>query len=122
MHSPRFRLNARMALIGCVASVAASSATAQRVTLPQVSPHARVMQTIGLTEVSIDYHRPAVRGRDIWGGVVPYEQVWRAGANDNTTISFSHPVRIEGKELPAGSYGLHMIPTPKAWTVIFSKN
>ncbi len=90
--------------------------------LPQSSPRAATEQTLGVTEVRVDYHRPAVRGRTLWGGIVPYDQVWRAGANDNTTISFSTPVSIEGRLLPAGTYGLHMIPTQSAWTIAFSNN
>jgi Tfp pilus assembly protein PilF len=87
---------------------------------PEESPHATVHQTIGLTKVSIDYHRPAVQGRQVWGKLVPYGEVWRAGANQNTTITFSTDVKIGGKPLRAGTYGLHMIPTQKDWTVIFS--
>src|SRR5215471_2050374 len=104
------------------AMVAASAATLAQtpLTLPQASPPATVSQTIGLTEIDITYHRPAVNGRKIWGGLVPYGEVWRAGANENTTITFSSPVKIGGKPLAAGTYGLHMIPTTKQWTVIFS--
>jgi tetratricopeptide (TPR) repeat protein len=90
--------------------------------LPRRSPHSVVTQRVGITEISIDYHRPAVNGREIWGGLVPYGAVWRAGANDNTTITFSNAVKIEGKDLSAGTYGLHMIPTEDKWTVIFSTN
>lgn len=90
--------------------------------LPQPSPEATVSQTIGITKITINYHRPGVKNRKVWGNLVPYGQVWRAGANENTTISFSHPVKIEGKELPAGTYGLHTIPTEGEWTIIFSKN
>ena len=90
--------------------------------VPQASPKAMISQTVGLTDVVISYHRPAVRNRPVWGGLVPYNEVWRAGANENTTISFSDPVKIEGKDLAAGTYGLHMIPTEKTWTIIFSKN
>ena len=88
---------------------------------PQASPAATVGQTIGVTDVSVTYHRPAVNNRRIWGGLVPFNEVWRAGANDNTTITFSTPVKIEGQALPAGAYGLHMIPTATQWTVIYSK-
>jgi tetratricopeptide (TPR) repeat protein len=77
-------------------------------------------QTVGLTQIDISYHRPAVNGRKVWGGLVPYGEVWRAGANENTTIRFSSPVSVEGKALAAGTYGLHMIPSEKEWTVIFS--
>jgi tetratricopeptide (TPR) repeat protein len=90
--------------------------------LPDLSQHARVAQRIGLTDVTIDYHRPLVRGRKIFGGVQAYGDVWRAGANDNTTIAFSDPVTIEGKPLPKGTYGLHFIPGPASWVAIFSKN
>jgi hypothetical protein len=90
--------------------------------LPRPSQHAVVTQRIGITDVTINYHRPLVNGRKIWGGLVPYGQVWRAGANENTTIEFSSPVTIEGKPLPKGTYGLHMIPGQNEWTVIFSKN
>jgi len=89
---------------------------------PQLSPAASVSQTLGITNITITYHRPAVKDRKVWGALVPYGDVWRAGANENTTISFADPVKIEGKDLPAGTYGLHMIPTKDAWTIIFSKN
>src|SRR5262249_55103808 len=85
----------------------AATASAQvAITTPQPSPAASVEQTVGVTEMKIVYHRPAVNGRKIWGGLVPYGEVWRAGANENTTISFSTPVRLDGKTLPAGTYGL----------------
>jgi hypothetical protein len=90
--------------------------------LPRPSQHAVVTQRIGITDVTINYHRPLVNKRTIWGGIVPYDQVWRAGANENTTIQFSDPVTVEGKPLDKGTYGLHMIPGEKQWTVIFSKN
>src|SRR5213078_1375262 len=89
--------------------------------LPDVSQAAEVKQRIALTDITVKYHRPLVNGRKIWGGLVPYGKVWRAGANENTTIEFSDPVSIEGKPLPKGVYGLHMIPNPDSWTVIFSK-
>lgn len=90
--------------------------------LPRQSQRAQVSQRIGITDITINYHRPLVNNRKIWDGVVPYGQVWRAGANENTTISFSDPVTIEGKALDKGTYGLHMIPTADQWTIIFSKN
>lgn len=87
---------------------------------PEASQKASVSQRIGLTDISITYNRPGVNNRKIWGGLVPYNEVWRAGANENTTISFTDAVWIEGKELAAGTYGIHMIPTPGEWTVVFS--
>lgn len=91
-------------------------------TVPESSQKAGVTQRIGLTDMEINYHSPLAKGRLIWGEVVPFGEVWRAGANENTTISFSTDVKIEGKSLPAGTYGLHMIPRKDKWTVIFSKN
>ncbi len=90
--------------------------------LPRQSQHAQISQRIGITDITINYHRPLAIGRQIWGKVVPYDQVWRAGANENTTITFTDPVTIEGKPLQKGTYGLHMIPGKDGWTVIFSKN
>jgi tetratricopeptide (TPR) repeat protein len=90
--------------------------------LPLQSQRAEISQRIGITDITISYHRPLVNDRKIWGGLVPYGQVWRAGANENTTITFSDPVQIEGKPLDKGTYGLHMIPNADDWTIIFSKN
>jgi hypothetical protein len=90
--------------------------------LPRQSQHALVAQRIGITDITINYHRPLANGREIWGKVVPYGDVWRAGANENTTITFTDPVTIEGKPLDKGTYGLHMIPAENQWTVIFSKD
>ena len=89
--------------------------------LPRKSQDAQVTQTIGITNVTVKYSRPLVNGRKVWGGLVPYGDVWRAGANENTVITFADPVSIEGKPLDRGSYGLFMIPTEDQWTVIFSK-
>jgi tetratricopeptide (TPR) repeat protein len=90
--------------------------------LPLQSQQAEVAQRIGVTDITIKYHRPLVNDRKVWGDLVPYGKVWRAGANINTTITFSDPVQIEGKPLDKGTYGLHMIPNADEWTVIFSKN
>ena len=101
---------------------AASDSYAQGVlNLPRASQHALVTQRVGITDISINYSRPLVNNRQIWGKLVPYGQVWRAGANENTTIEFTDPVTIDGKLLPKGIYGLHMIPGESEWTVIFSK-
>ncbi len=90
--------------------------------LPTVSQHALAMQYVGPAKISVAYSRPLVGGRKIWGELVKYDAVWRAGANENTTIEFSDPVAVEGKPLPQGTYGLHMIPGKDTWTVIFSRN
>ena len=89
--------------------------------LPLQSQHAVIMQRIGITDITVNYHRPLANGRQIWGKLVPYGQVWRAGANENTTVTFTDPITIEGQPLDKGTYGLHMIPGENQWTVIFSK-
>jgi tetratricopeptide (TPR) repeat protein len=75
---------------------------------------------VGLTDIEVTYHRPAVKGRKVWGGLVPFGQVWRAGADENTVVAFDTPITVGGTTLPAGRYGLHMLPTEGAWTVMFS--
>ncbi len=87
----------------------------------QVSPAASVSQTLGITTLKIDYFRPAVRGRAIWGEVVPFDAIWRAGANEATMFTFSDPVKINGKDLPAGSYGFFVIPGKESWTLILNR-
>lgn len=86
---------------------------------PQASPKATVFQTVGLTDVEIVYCRPAARGRAVFGNLVPFGKVWRTGANENTTISFSEDVVIDGKTLPKGKYALYTIPKIESWEVIF---
>ena len=101
---------------------------AQHVFTPMASPAAEVAQRIGLTDIKVRYHRPAVNERDVWGQLIPQSgaPVWRTGANENTLISFSTDVTIQGEPLPAGTYGLHTIPGQPAaegeWTIIFSKD
>lgn len=87
----------------------------------RISPKAEVMQTVGFTDVRIVYSRPGVKGREIWGKLVPYDAVWRAGANEATKITFSTDVTIEGKKLKKGSYSLFAIPGKNDWTIIFNK-
>lgn len=96
-------------------------ATAQQpIVLPDGSPKASVSQTIGASEFSLAYHRPAVNKRKVWGGLVPYGEPWRAGANQNTTLSASTAFTFGGKAVPAGTYGLHILPSEGEWTVILS--
>jgi Protein of unknown function (DUF2911)/Tetratricopeptide repeat len=109
-----------LAVAGLVLGSGAAVGQLPPLDLPQASPEASVSQRVGLTDITITYHRPAVAKRTVWGDLVPYGQVWRAGANENTTIEFSTPVSIGGKSVPAGTYGLHMLPTDKDWTVILS--
>jgi hypothetical protein len=95
---------------------------ATELNLPRLSQRAQITQRVGLTDITIIYHAPLAGGRELFGKVVPYGQVWRAGANENTTISFTDDVSVEGHPLAAGTYGLHMIPNAAQWTIIFSKN
>ena len=117
-----FRLRMFLALLGLLIVASAAHAQSAVLDLPRQSQHAIITQRIGITDITINYHRPMVNGRKIWDSLVPYGQVWRAGANENTTIVFSDPVTIEGKPLDKGTYGLHMIPAENEWTVIFSRN
>jgi len=112
----------RLAMVLAGLSLVSSLCFAQSalLDLPRPSQHAVITQRIGITDITISYHRPLVNKREIWGKLVPYGDVWRAGANENTTISFSDPVSIEGKPLAKGTYGLHMIPGQDEWSIIFS--
>jgi hypothetical protein len=86
---------------------------------PQPSPAAKLEQVVGLTNVSVEYSRPAMRGRTIFGNLVPYGKVWRTGANSNTKITFGDNVTIDGKELKKGTYAVYTIPNETSWDVIF---
>jgi DUF2911 family protein len=142
---PMTRREARFALVTAAALALAGPAVAQHpgVTLPPSGDNQKstVSQSIGLVRVTIDYSSPDVHapnGEDrrgkIWGGLVPFGMAnlnfgscgdqcpWRGGANENTVFTTTHDVKVQGKPLPAGSYGLHFIPGPEEWTVIFSKN
>src|SRR5215212_8662680 len=99
----------RKTLVILLALVLATSAFAQ-VRTPRTSPNATLTQTVGLTDITIKYSRPGVKGRTIWGDLVPYGKVWRTGANEATTISFSDDVTVEGQKLPKGTYSLHTVP------------
>lgn len=85
------------------------------------SPPATVSGEINGKNVTLNYGQPSIKGREVWGKLVPYGEVWRAGANEATTIEFSKDVSIEGKALPAGKYGFFTIPNAKEWTIIFNK-
>lgn len=114
-------LSAVLLMAAVLFHVTESAAQSSVMDLPRGSQHAVVTQKIGITNITINYHRPLVNSRKVWGGLVPYGQVWRAGANENTTIEFSDAVTVEGKPLAKGLYGLHMLPGENEWTIIFSK-
>lgn len=99
--------------------VGVTSAINAQIKTPQPSPAAKTEQVVGLTDVTIEYSRPAMRGRTIFGGLVPYGEVWRTGANENTKITFSDDVTIDGKELKKGTYAIYTIPNATSWDVIF---
>lgn len=98
---------------------AASLSMQAQIKAPQPSPDAKIMQTVGLTDVTIEYSRPSMRGRQIFGELVPYGKMWRTGANENTMVTFSTDVTIDGKELAQGTYALYTIPGKNQWEVIF---
>lgn len=101
------------------AIIIANFAAEAQVKTPQSSPKSTIMQTVGLTQVEINYSRPSARGRAVFGNLIPFGKVWRTGANENTTISFSDDVVIDGKTLKKGKYSLYTIPKIESWDVIF---
>ena len=111
-----------MVLVVCALFFLGDAYSQAVTTQPRVSQKAVAYQVIGLSKAKVVYSRPAVKDREVWGNLVPYNAPWRAGANENTTITFSSDVKIEGKELSAGTYGLHMIPTETDWEIAFSTN
>jgi hypothetical protein len=103
-------------------ALAAAPATAQQqLELPHPSPSAKVSQRAGLTDISVEYSSPGVKGRKIWGAVVQYDQVWRAGANSATKVTFSKDVKVGDTAVPAGTYAFFVIPGKSTWTLILSK-
>lgn len=106
-------------IIFILAMMIANVTIEAQVKTPQPSPKQTLTQVVGLTEVTLDYSRPGMKGRAIFGGLVPYNEVWRTGANANTLISFSDDVTIQGKTLKAGKYSLYTTPKADYWEVIF---
>jgi len=95
------------------------STTKLKITTPQPSPKATVEQRVGLTDISVEYSRPGVKGRAVFGDLVPFGKTWRTGANSNTKVTFSSDVSIDGQTLNAGSYGLYTVPNENSWEIIF---
>ena len=117
-------LNFSATLATAVTLLAAPAAQAQ-ITTPQASPKSTVTQRVGLTDITIVYSRPSMKGRAIFGSansLVPTGKRWRTGANATTTIKFSDDVIIEGKKIPAGEYGIYTVPRPTEWTVVLNKS
>jgi hypothetical protein len=103
------------------AALAFSTVAVAEVQLPQASPASTITHEIGISKVTVAYHRPAVKGRKIWGELVPLGKVWRLGANDATTVELSHDAMVNGHKVPAGKYGLFAIPSAGEWTLILNK-
>lgn len=110
-----------MLTIFFAASVFSLAASAQEDKTKRPSPPATASGEINGKTITINYGQPSIKGREVWGKLVPYGQVWRAGANEATTIEFAKDVTIEGKKLPAGKYGFFTIPNANEWTIIFNK-
>lgn len=108
------------AILMTVAAIAAVAVSAQD--LPQPSPKGEVEQIVGLTKVEVEYSRPSVKGRTVFGDLVAYDKLWRTGANRNTTIEFSGPVKFGGQDVPAGKYSLFTVPGKQTWAVQLNKN
>jgi hypothetical protein len=98
------------------------SAQTPKVDFPAASPACTLKQRVGLTDIEIVYSRPSIKGRTIFGGIVPYDQVWRTGANQATKITFSTPVKLDGNDVPAGTYALFTVPGENEWTIILNKD
>ena len=112
-------LNSLALLFVCLLVTTVSWAQNENAAKP--SPPAEATGKVGDATVTINYSSPAVKGREIWGGLVPYGKVWRAGANEATTVTVDKDVMVEGKALPAGTYSFYTIPGEDEWTVIFNK-
>jgi len=100
----------------------AAPSVAANVPLPAPSPKAMVMQTVGIADITVEYSSPGIKGRKIFGTLVPYGELWRTGANASTKITFSRDVSIGGKPVAAGTYAIFTLPTAKGWTFILNKN
>jgi hypothetical protein len=112
----------RKSLIAVTAVLLCAIPAFSQVAIPRLSQQAAVSQTIGTTEIEVRYHRPGVRERTVWGSLVPFGQPWRMGANEATTIRFSKPVKVEGHDVPAGTYSLFAIPGQDRWTLVVNQD
>src|SRR5208282_3032104 len=119
--NPRMLRSLVVAMSG-LALVSGLQAQTPRIDFPAASPACTLKQRVGLTDIEVVYSRPGVKNRTIFGGIVPYGQVWRTGANQATKVTFSTPVKLNGMDIPAGTYALFTIPGKKEWTIIVNKN
>ena len=111
-----------MKITSTILAVLIGSCAFAQMKFPAVSSHSEIEQKVGLTEFEVEYNRPNVNERKIFGKLVPYGEVWRTGANENTVIKFDQPIKVNGKELAAGEYALYSIPNKDEWDVIFYKD
>lgn len=112
----------KKAILTLIITAICGVAALGQVTIPRESNMQEKSQMIGDTKISVSYHRPNVKGRKIWGGLVPYNEVWRTGANNATVFETPIDLLVNGQKLPAGKYALFTLPTEGDWTVIFNKN
>lgn len=105
----------------CLSLVAQEKPAPVRLSPLRISPACTIAQDIGISRITLAFSRPAMKGRKIWGGLVPFGQVWRAGANNATVLTLSHAARVAGRDIAAGSYGFFAIPGEKSWTLILNK-
>ena len=111
-----------MKIISTILALLIGSCAFAQMKFPAVSSHAEIEQKVGLTEFEVEYNRPNVNDRKIFGKLVPYGEVWRTGANENTIIKFNQPIKVNGQDLAAGEYALYSIPNKEGWDVIFYKD
>ncbi|GJM20505.1 MAG: hypothetical protein DHS20C15_04200 [Planctomycetota bacterium] len=115
-------MNVLSTLVASAAIAVLANASNAQIATPPASPHAQLTQQVGMATVTLDYSRPSMKGREIFGGLISYGQIWRAGANASTKISFDQDVDFAGNAVPAGTYALYLIPNAKQFTVILHKN
>jgi Protein of unknown function (DUF2911) len=102
--------------------VTAATAASAQIRTPAPSPSCKTSQEVGLIKIDLDYSRPSAKGRKVFGDLVPFDEMWRTGANASTKVTFSENAKVGGMDLPKGTYALYTIPSDKEWTVIFYKN
>ena len=112
----------RIAFIMIVSVMLVTALAQEQIQTPRPSPGVNLTQQIGVMEVTVKYSRPGIKEREIYGGLVPFGELWRTGANATTSLKFSDDVTVEGKAVPAGEYGLYTIPNMDEWTIVINKN
>lgn len=118
----RHSIRSAVLSLAVLLSFAPAVASAQEIQVPAASPSAKVQQRVGITDMSVDYSSPAVKGRKIWGGLVPLDKPWRTGANAATRFTSSNDFTFGGKQVPAGTYALYTIPGKNQWTVVLNSS